>query len=117
MWQCLHWRNFSTIKETTIPNRMYRDTCNPKPLFSAASGMRWIKASPKSPPAEKLTRYKRAFFKFSSFNEKVNTPTREIKLIITTLTRLYSQVTVVEPPNETKLRRLLELFTFFFILK
>jgi len=98
MWQCLHWKNFSTIKEKMIPNRRYRDTCNPKP-FSAACGIRWMKASPKSPPAEKLTRYKSIFFKFSSFNEKVNTPIREIKLTITTLTRLYSQTAVTEFPK------------------
>jgi hypothetical protein len=47
-----------------------------------------MKASPKRPPAEKLTRYKSIFFKFSSFNQKANKPTREIRLTTNTLTKL-----------------------------
>ena len=42
----------------------------------------------KKASGRKLTRYKTIFFKFSSFNRKVNKPTREIKLTTNTLTRL-----------------------------
>ena len=84
MWQCLHRRNFSTINEKRIPKRINNDIDSPKPVSSIASGIRWIKASPKSAPTEKLTKYMSIFFNCCSFNHKVAIPINEIRLIITT---------------------------------
>ena len=56
-----------------------------KPFSETISGNKWIKASPKSAPAEKLIMYIKIFFNLLAFIESVNMPIRDIKLTIATL--------------------------------
>ena len=49
------------------------------------SGMIWINASPNSDPTAKLIKINMYFRRTCSFIERVNTPTKEIKLTINTL--------------------------------
>ena len=97
MWQCLHWRNFSIMKENMMPNRMKRDMFSPKPPSPTASGIRWMKESPKRAPAEKLTRYRSTLLRVSLLTEKVRAPTKEIELTMQTLTKLYNHASMSYP--------------------
>ena len=56
MWQCLHMSIISITYDVNTPSIRYVDTDRAEPLISRASGKRWKKAPPKSPPTEKLTR-------------------------------------------------------------
>ena len=92
MWQCLHWRNFSTTNEKRMPVRISSDTETPKPDASIASGMRWMNASPNSPPTEKLTRYRSVFSSCLLFSHSTVTPIREMALMMSTLANPSIQV-------------------------
>jgi hypothetical protein len=76
--------NFSSMKNRTRPVSRYTGIVILNPS-SAASGIRWKKASPKRLPAEKLTINKRNLDRSLSLMLKVNTPTRDIRLTTKTL--------------------------------
>ena len=53
--------------------------------FSKASGIRWMKASPRSAPTANEIKIKIYFLKISSLRESAKTPTSETKLTMMTL--------------------------------
>ena len=72
-----------------MPSKMKQDRVISLPLnISKDSGNKWRKASPKSPPTEKLTKTSKIFSSFSFFNDKTKIPTNETKLTKTTLIKL-----------------------------
>ena len=79
---------FSIAKETTIPPSNARERVNPD--ASAASGRRWMNASPNRVPAEKLTMNRRNFLSPFSFSVSVRMPIKDIRLTAKTLVRVKS---------------------------
>lgn len=66
-----------------ITAKIAKETIN-SPWLNA-SGIRWIKASPKSDPTEKLTKSLKALLSFFSLKKTETTPTNDTRLTKTTL--------------------------------
>ena len=85
-------KNFSIIKKIRIPaitSRLARVAFEDS---SKASGIRWMKALPKSAPIARLMKIKIYFRKISSFKDSVKTPIKETRLTAMTLMKAYMYV-------------------------
>lgn len=80
--------NFSRIKNNKIPDMNDKETDNVKPVVSATSGIRWIKLSPSSAPAAKLTNMSNNFLSVLIFIGIVIIPINEITLTINILIKV-----------------------------
>ena len=77
--------NCSRIKNVQKPRIRYENKVKVAddvlPTFKMASGKRWRKAPPSSPPADKATRISRILFIISSLMNRVKDPTQAMRLI------------------------------------
>lgn len=82
--------NFSRTKNATIPNRIVNGTEISIPICLVASGIRWINASPRRVPAEKLTKKIRKLCKAFRCIGNVIMPIKDTRLTIRMLPKRYT---------------------------